>query len=187
MTVPLALDLALLPTALVGAGPALAKRLAVLDGESVPGLTIYAPDADPALRAAAGGRLAERLPTEAEIASFRVLFIAGLPETESARLVGLARDHRVLVNAEDVMPLCDFHMPSILRRGDLSIAISTGGKSPTLARRLRAYLERMLPAEWSERLGRIAEQRDTMRRSGATPGEVMAATDALIDREGWLK
>jgi precorrin-2 dehydrogenase/sirohydrochlorin ferrochelatase len=187
MTVQLALDLALLPTAVVGAGPALAKRLAVLDGESVPGLTIYAPDPDPALRAAAGGRLAERLPTEDEIASYRVLFIAGLPEAESARLVGLARDHRVLVNAEDILPLCDFHMPSILRRGDLSIAVSTGGKSPTLARRLRAYLERLFPPEWSDRVARIAQQRDALRGAGATPGEVMAATDALIEKEGWLR
>jgi precorrin-2 dehydrogenase/sirohydrochlorin ferrochelatase len=187
MTVQLALDLALLPTAVVGAGPALAKRLAVLDGESVPGLTIYAPDPDPALRVAAGGRLAERLPTEAEIAACRVLFIAGLSETESARLVGMARDHRVLVNAEDILPLCDFHMPSILRRGDLSIAISTGGKSPTLARRIRAHLERLLPPEWSDRVARIAQQRDTLRAAGATPREVMAATDALIEKEGWLR
>jgi len=186
MTLPLALDLALLPAALAGGGPPLLKRLELLDGERIPGLAIFAPDADPAVVRAAGGRLVARLPTEAEIAALRVLFVAGLPMADSAHLAAVARDHRVLVNVEDSPPLCDFHVPAILRRGDLAISVSTGGRSPTLARRLRAHLAALLPEAWAERAERAARLRETLRAQGASPAEVMKAVDALIDGENWL-
>lgn len=186
MTTPLSLDLSLLPTALVGAGPSLARRLQLLDLERVPGLAVFAPAADPSVVAVAGGRLVPRLPGESEIAALRVLFIVGLPELEAARLACWARDHRVLVNVEDSPPLCDFHLPAIVRRGDLAISVSTGGRSPTLARRLRTHFESLLPDAWVERTERIARLRETLRAQGAGSDEVIRATDALIDSEGWL-
>jgi precorrin-2 dehydrogenase/sirohydrochlorin ferrochelatase len=186
MTVPLALDLAVLPVALTGSGPALIKRLALLDSEAVPDLHIYVPEPDEAVTQAAGPRLIPRLPTETEIARYRVLFVAGLPLAQSAELAALARGHRVLVNVEDTLPLCDFHVPAILRRGDLAISISTGGGSPTLSRRLRGYLGDLFPPEWADRIETIATQRENMRRDGASMGDVAAETNALIDKEGWL-
>jgi precorrin-2 dehydrogenase/sirohydrochlorin ferrochelatase len=186
MTVPLALDLAVLPVALTGSGPALIKRLTLLDSENVPGLIIYAPNPEPGVTETAGERLVPRLPNETEIAGCRVLFVAGLPHTQSAELAAIARNHRVLVNVEDTLSLCDFHVPAILRRGDLAISISTGGGSPTLSRRLRAYLGDLFPPEWADRIKRIAAQREKMRRDGANMGEVAAETNALIDNEGWL-
>jgi precorrin-2 dehydrogenase/sirohydrochlorin ferrochelatase len=186
MTVPLALDLAVLPVVLTGSGPALIRRLTLLDGESVPGLKVYAPSPEPGVTEAAGERLVPRLPIEAEIAACRVLFIAGLPLAQSAELAALARNYRVLVNVEDTLSLCDFHVPAILRRGELAISISTGGGSPTLSRRLRSYLGDLFPPEWADRIKRIAIQREKMRRDGASMGEVAAKTNALIDKEGWL-
>jgi precorrin-2 dehydrogenase/sirohydrochlorin ferrochelatase len=187
MTVPLALDLTLLPTLLAGGGRALEKRLGLLDAECVPHLAIYALDPEPSLVAAAGDRLMRRLPSEAEIAAARVLFVAGLPHQGSAVLADIARRHRVLVNVEDDLALCDFHVPAILRRGDLALSISTGGASPTLARRLKSHLATLLfPPSWEERLRRIAALRTDMRASGADMATVAAATEALIEREGWL-
>ncbi len=186
MTVPLALDLGLLPTALAGDGPALLKRLTLLDGEQVPNLKIYAPTPDAAVTIAAGKRLVSRLPTEAEIAACRVLFIAGLPLELSAALAGTARAHRVLVNVEDTLPLCDFHVPAILRRGDLALSISTGGASPTLSRRLRAYLADLFPEAWADRMTRVAAMRSDLRAKGTPMNDVAAATDRMIDDEGWL-
>jgi hypothetical protein len=55
---------------------------------------------------------------------------------------------RVLVNTVDDVARCDFIAPAIVRRGDLSIAISTGGKAPALAVRLRQWLERQLGEEY---------------------------------------
>ena len=187
MTVPLALDLTTLPVALAGAGPALLKRLTLLDTEQVPNLHIYAPDPSAEITAKAGPRLIPRLPTEAELAHYRILFVAGLPQPQSEHLAALARTHRVLVNVEDTLPLCDFHVPAILRRGDLAISISTGGGSPTLSRRLRAYLAELFPEVWAERINRIATMREEMRREGASMGEVAERTNAVIDGEGWLK
>ena len=186
MTVPLALDLGLLPTALVGGGPPLIKRLTLLDGEQVANLKIYAPAPDAAVTKAAGARLVPRLPTEADIAACRVLFVAGVPPDQSAELAAKARAHRVLVNVEDALPLCDFHVPAILRRGDLALSISTGGASPTLSRRLRAYLGDLFPETWAERIQRIAAMRSDLRAKGTPIGDVAAATDRLIDEEGWL-
>ena len=59
-----------------------------------------------------------------------------------------ARKKRVLVNAVDQPPDCDFIVPSILRRGDLQIAISTSGKSPALARKIRKGLEAQFGREY---------------------------------------
>jgi len=182
MTVPLALDLALLPVALAGGGAPLIKRLTLLDSEGVPDIKIFSTEAI----AGAGDRLIPRLPTEADIAACRVLFVAGLPHDQSAELAATARRHRVLVNVEDTLPLCDFHVPAILRRGDLALSISTGGSSPTLSRRLRAYLGEQLPPEWGERIKRIAALRADMRAKGAGMADVTQATDQLIDEEGWL-
>src|SRR6266511_1926897 len=63
-----------------------------------------------------------------------------------------ARWRRVLVNVMDDIPHCDFAAPALVRRGDLAIAISTGGRSPALARRLREDLERQYGPAWSRAL-----------------------------------
>jgi len=186
VTVPLALDLALLPVALAGGGPALVKRLTLLDSERIPGLTVYSTDLDPGIAQMSGERLVPRLPSETEVAACRVLFVAGLPFIQSAELAAFARDHRVLVNVEDALPLCDFHVPAILRRGELAISISTGGSSPTAARRLCTWLSDLLPAEWAERLVQITTLRENMRSQGASMPEISKATDILIDGNGWL-
>ena len=53
----------------------------------------------------------------------------------------------LLCNVADTPDLCDFYLGSIVQKGDLKIAISTNGKSPTLAKRIRAFLEDMIPEE----------------------------------------
>jgi precorrin-2 dehydrogenase / sirohydrochlorin ferrochelatase len=66
----------------------------------------------------------------------------------------------VLCNAVDDPPRCHFYYPSVIRRGDLQIAISTNGKSPALAQRLRRELEVTFDAtyeQWLEWLGKVRE------------------------------
>lgn len=186
MTLPLALDLAHLPVALVGAGAPLTKRLCLFEGEEAPDLTVFAPAGFAGLPAIPSRRLVERLPTEDEIAACRILFIAGLDPVRARDLATIGRRHRLLVNVEDTPPLCDFHVPAVLRRGQLVISISTGAASPTLARRIKAYLAERLPAEWTGRTAQIAAMRAKMRADGAALADVARATDALIDKEGWL-
>ncbi len=58
-----------------------------------------------------------------------------------------AKEQLKLVNVADTPDLCDFYLGSIVTRGDLKVAISTNGKSPTLAKRFRQLLESILPDE----------------------------------------
>jgi siroheme synthase-like protein len=51
----------------------------------------------------------------------------------------------VLVNVADTPDLCDFYLGSVVTKGHIKIGISTNGKSPTIARRMREYLEEALP------------------------------------------
>ena len=61
-----------------------------------------------------------------------------------------ARCNKIPVNVVDDASLSDFILPSIVRRGSVSIAISTAGKSPALARKIRIMLERKLDGEYAE-------------------------------------
>ncbi len=70
-----------------------------------------------------------------------------------------ARWRRVLVNVMDDIPHCDFAAPALVRRGDLAIAISTGGRSPALARRLREELSRQFDPRWEELVDLLGEVR----------------------------
>jgi precorrin-2 dehydrogenase/sirohydrochlorin ferrochelatase len=72
-----------------------------------------------------------------------------------------ARSRGVLCNAVDEPERCDFYFPAVVRRGELQIAISTGGLSPALAQRLRKELEQQFGPEWEEwvaQLGRTREE-----------------------------
>lgn len=183
---PIVLDLARVPVLLAGGGAALRKRLALLDDGGAL-VDVYAPHPDPELVAEAGPRLRGRLPEDHEIAAHRLLFVAGLDAHQSARLVAVGRANRLLVNAEDLPALCDFHMPAMVRRGDLLLTASTGGHSPALAAMLRVWLAERFGSEWSGRLRQAAGLRRKLRESGASPASVTQETLALARHEGWLE
>jgi len=72
-----------------------------------------------------------------------------------------AQSRRALVNVVDVPDRCDFYYPAVVRRGDLQVAISTGGSSPALAQKLRREFERQLTplyAGWLERMGNFRKE-----------------------------
>ena len=75
-----------------------------------------------------------------------VLLATDDPELHQ-RIRMLARKRRLLVNVADTPALCDFYLGSVVTRGNLKIGISTNGKSPTIARRIREYLEDALPED----------------------------------------
>lgn len=63
----------------------------------------------------------------------------------SEHIHALCQEQRIVVNVADVPPLCDFYFGSIIQRGPLQIMVSTNGKSPRLANRLRRDIESRLP------------------------------------------
>ena len=80
------------------------------------------------------------------------------------RVVAEARMRAVLVNVVDDAENSDFIVPSYIRRGDFAIAISTGGRSPALARKIRSKLEKELGNEYALLADLIGEVREEVRQ-----------------------
>ena len=76
-----------------------------------------------------------------------------------------ARERGVRVNVADRPSEGDFAVPATLRRGGLQVAVSTGGASPALARRIRTELEAVFGPEWAG----VVEELEAARRSGEAP------------------
>src|ERR1700761_6478214 len=73
-----------------------------------------------------------------------------------------AHERKLLVNVADKPELCDFYLGSIVQKGDLKVAISTNGKSPTVAKRLKEVLNESLPAELDTTLQQMSELRNSL-------------------------
>ncbi|MNJ94153.1 Siroheme synthase [compost metagenome] len=79
------------------------------------------------------------------------------------QLRNLTRQNNILFNAADKPDLCDFYLGSIVKKGDLKIAISTNGKSPTIAKRVKELLNDLLPEEIDETLSLMSTYREQLR------------------------
>ncbi|TMK14814.1 MAG: bifunctional precorrin-2 dehydrogenase/sirohydrochlorin ferrochelatase [Actinobacteria bacterium] len=77
-----------------------------------------------------------------------------------ARIAAAAREAGALVNVVDDIPRCDWAAPAVVRRGELLLAIGTGGASPALAKKIRSRLEAQYGAEWAEVLRVLREVRE---------------------------
>jgi precorrin-2 dehydrogenase / sirohydrochlorin ferrochelatase len=185
--IPLIVDPARVPIALVGRGGAAERRLGLLREAGAEDIEVFSDAPSASLAASAGLRLRRRLPGRDELARTALLWIVDLPIAEAASLARTARATGCLVNVEDVTALCDFHNPAQLRRGDLLLTVSTGGKSPGLAARIRRELARSFGPEWAGRLDRIAARRAAWRRPGRPLHELARLTDSAIDENGWFR
>jgi len=97
--------------------------------------------------------------------AFIVIAATGTKET-NRKVAKEAGRVGALVNVVDDPEPSDFIVPSLLRRGDLTIAISTGGMSPALARKIRTRLEESFGEEYALLVSLVEEVRSTLRREG---------------------
>ena len=97
---------------------------------------------------------------DGDLAGAFLAVAAGGDEADNARIFAEAERERVLLNAVDDPAHCHFAVPSILRRGDLRVAVSTGGRAPGYARQLRLELEHMIGPEVAQLVDRIGEARE---------------------------
>lgn len=79
-------------------------------------------------------------------------------------IAGEAKGRGILVNVVDNLELSDFIIPSFFRRKDLTVAVSTAGRSPALARKIRTVLERQFGKEYASLLSLIEEVRSGLKR-----------------------
>jgi siroheme synthase-like protein len=97
-------------------------------------------------------RLLEREFRPEDAAEAELAILAVNDPQESIRIRDLIKRKGLLVNVADQPELCDFYLSSIVQKGNLKIAISTNGKSPTIAKRLKEWLNEVLPDELDELL-----------------------------------
>ena len=95
-----------------------------------------------------------------DLAGAALAFAATDRREVNAAVAREARDNGIPVNVADRPAEGDFALPSVLRRGGLQVAVSTGGASPTLARRVRDALEPSFAAEWAGIVERFRAARD---------------------------
>ncbi|WP_297822900.1 bifunctional precorrin-2 dehydrogenase/sirohydrochlorin ferrochelatase [Segetibacter sp.] len=91
--------------------------------------------------------LHERSFEENDLALADIVITALNDHKASEEICVLAKQHGKLINAADKPDLCDFYLGSVVKKGNLKIAISTNGKSPTIAKRLKEVISSMLPDE----------------------------------------
>ena len=105
----------------------------------------------------------------------------------NSRVKAEAQARGILCNVVDVPELCDFYYPAIVRRGNLQIAVSTGGQSPALAQRIRRELERQYPDEYSNWLEEVGSHRRQTSASPAGFEERRRARHEAVTAESFAK
>ncbi len=167
---PVNLRLRGLPVLVVGEGPvAEEKARGLREAEAV--VTVVAP--------------ADYRPGDVGRAGYRLVVTAAGDPAVDQQLHDDAEAAGVFVNSADDPARCTFTLPAKVRRGDLVVAISTGGRSPALASWLRERLDDDLGPEYGVLLDLLAEERDRLRATGASsevPGWKTALRSGMLDR-----
>ncbi|KWU42659.1 siroheme synthase Met8 [Rhodotorula sp. JG-1b] len=170
---------------LIGAGTVAASRLYHLVCANPRKVIIVAPDndqVDPEIRYRleqqhAGGTelewikrpyrqhqdLDDLLPKDAKDDGLGMVLVATDDATLSSRICTECRHRRIPVNVADVPPECDFYFGSVLRRGALSVMVSTNGKGPRLAARLRRRIEKSIPEGAGLAIDKVGKLRAALR------------------------
>jgi precorrin-2 dehydrogenase/sirohydrochlorin ferrochelatase len=188
LVLPLSLDVRTLAIMVVGNEGAVV-RLAALDERGAANVFVFCENPCPQLIAAAGARLRARWPQESDFSELRprIVFAGDLSDADSARLYALGRAAGALVHVQDKLPYCDFHMPAILRRGLLQVAVSTGGAAPGLSRLVRNHLAGYLGPEWESRVEETAAARREWKAKGLSFQDLAQALTDLVTAKGWLR
>jgi len=174
---PIFLKLAGRRCLLVGAGNIALDKIGSLLRTGAPGdrssstgwktglqLRVVAPDALPEVKQLAAEGKIEWIERRFELSdldgNYLVIAATDSLEVNSAIYQG-AVERGILCNSVDDIPNCDFFFGSVVRRGDLQIAISTAGESPAFAQHLRREIDKLLPddlASWLENLGQLRRE-----------------------------
>jgi uroporphyrin-III C-methyltransferase/precorrin-2 dehydrogenase/sirohydrochlorin ferrochelatase len=177
---PVFLDLRGEPVVVIGGGAVAERKVAGLL-DSGARVTVIAPRVTPGLGARAEqGMIALRLrPYEpGDLAGCRLAYAATDDGEVNRTVRAEARERKVWLNVADQPELCDFTVPAVVRQGDLTVAVSTNGASPALARRIRERLEAELGPEYASALALLRRVRERLKAAGVAPertGEIFRA------------
>ncbi len=154
---------------LVGAGNVGYEKLSFLLKSSPNArVIVVAPDFSDEVRALAEKHNIPLLhrPYSTNVLHKKHMVIAATNDPEVNRQIcGDARARNILVNVADTPELCDFYLGGIVTKGNVKIAISTNGKSPTMAKRLRQLFEEIIPDDINELVENLNRYRGTLKEN----------------------
>lgn len=165
---PVFLQLNNLRVLLVGGGHVALEKLAALLGNSPHvKVTVVAREISEEVRSFVAAhrsvRLYERAFEAADLEGVDIAVVASNNASLNNYIRGEARKRHILINVADKPELCDFYLGSIVKKGNLKIGISTNGKSPTIAKRIKELLNEALPHEIDETLDYMGKLRDQLK------------------------
>lgn len=165
---PIFLKLEEMRVLLIGAGNVgLEKLNAILNNAPAAQVTVVAKQAIPAFAEAAAGygniSIIEAEYSPGYIDGNDIIISAVNDIALSTVIRNDAKQKGKLINVADKPDLCDFYLGSIVTKGNLKLAISTNGKSPTLAKRLREVFSELLPGELEEVMDNLQQIRDQLK------------------------
>ena len=167
-----------------GGGVGTRKVITLLDcGARV---TVVSPDPTPRLKklAAEGSiQLKERSYRSDDVDQVFLVIGATDDENLNRQISKDAERVKILCNIADRPDVCNFILPAIVRRGDLAITISTSGKSPALAKRLRLDLQTQFGEQYADLLRLMGAIRDKLLRQAHEPEAHKALFNQLIDKD----
>lgn len=149
-------------------------------------IRVVALDASPAVREwARAGKidLDLRVFTAADLDGAFLAVVATSSRTLNERVYHEAQKRGVLCNVVDVPDLCDFFYPAVVRRGDLQIAISTAGRSPSLAQQIRQQLEKQFGPGYAAWVAELGETRKLILASDLDKERKLDLLHSLASRE----
>ena len=147
---------------------------------------VVSPKATPRLTALASSgriRLRRRPVRAADLPGAFLVVVATDDPRVNREVAERVRKASGLVNVADDPAACSFLVPSVIRRGDLTVAISTGGGSPALARKLRQRLEHTVGPEYEAFVAVLRLLRERARRAIADPKDRQAIYRRAVDSD----
>lgn len=147
-------------------------------------VTVVSPRMDPALEALLPHErlhLERRAYRPEDMAGVFLAFSATDNTGLNRRIKRDAADQKTLCNVADQPELCDFILPAVVRRGDLLLAITTSGKSPALAKRLRRQLEAQFGSEYESLTRLLGAIRNRLLAQGHDPAGHRKAFNTLLE------
>ncbi len=168
---PVVLDLTDVPVLVVGAGPIGARKVAGLAAAGA-AVRVVATHVSDDLDRTLVAELRPRAYRTDDLDGVRLVVTATGDPTVDADVAADARRAGLWVNAADQPADCTFILPAVARRGPLSIAVSTDGNSPALARRIRDHAGALLDDDVAALALELAERRREVRNAGGSTEDV---------------
>ncbi|MGK6352766.1 precorrin-2 dehydrogenase/sirohydrochlorin ferrochelatase family protein [Parapedobacter sp. DT-150] len=165
---PVFLQLNQLHTLVVGGGPVALEKLTALLGNCPRAtVTLVAKEISAAVRSYVHDyprvQLLERAFEHSDLAGKDLVVVASNNAELNTQIRQESRKRHILINVADKPDLCDFYLGSVVKKGNLKLGISTNGKSPTIAKRIKELLNEALPEEIDETLQYMSELRDLLK------------------------